>query len=213
MKTSLKNKCVIVFGATGKIGTKLTIKLAKENVKLIVQGKSKEKLEKLDNKLKSIGKSATLIHLDVSNIQNYRNIGEVIYKRFKKIDFYFNAISEINKLTPITHLNNEEWNRILEVNLNSKWRLLKQIEVLLGKSNNPAIYFFLHKSAIKNMAYYHGYSIANSALKKLVEVYHEEKKRFNFYIKGVCEEGILGLNDDDEDKKFCQLNTIIKEII
>jgi len=213
VKSYLKNKCAIIFGATGNIGCKLTLMLAKADVRLIIQGRSREKLKKLDDELKHLGKKATLIHLDVSNFQNYKRIGEIIHKRFKKIDLYFNAISEIKKLTPLTHLNHLEWDRILEINFSSKWKILKQIEFLLQKSNDPYIYFFLHKSEIKKMAYYHAYGLANSALEKLIEVYSEEKKKFNITIKGICKDGIIPLNNEDKNQKSDEIKKIIKKII
>ena len=42
----------IIFGATGFIGSQVAHKMTKKGVKLILHGKSKKKLEKLDDDLK-----------------------------------------------------------------------------------------------------------------------------------------------------------------
>ena len=43
----------IIFGATGFIGNQIAHKLTRKGAKLILHGKSKEKLEKLDDDLKN----------------------------------------------------------------------------------------------------------------------------------------------------------------
>tara|TARA_B100000287_G_scaffold379726_1_gene383027 strand:+ start:1516 stop:1707 length:192 start_codon:yes stop_codon:yes gene_type:complete len=49
---NLKNKKGIIFGATGFIGQKLSYQLSELGCKLILHGKSIEKLSELDNKIK-----------------------------------------------------------------------------------------------------------------------------------------------------------------
>ena len=50
----LKNKKGIIFGATGYIGQKLSYELSKMGCKLILHGNSIERLNELDDKIKTV---------------------------------------------------------------------------------------------------------------------------------------------------------------
>lgn len=175
-----KDKIGIIFGATGKIGSKISEALTKKGVKLIVQGKNKIKLEQLDDKMKKIGGNPTLLNLDVSDEKNYENLGLIVEKRFGYIDFYINLISSINKLTPLTDLSSKDWNNLMEINLNSKWRILKHLELLMKRSYNPSVYLFVNEKALNAKPYFHAYGVAQFGIKAIIEIYKNEKNKFNF---------------------------------
>ena len=86
---NLKNKRGIIFGATGFIGQKLSYELSKLGCKLILHGKSIEKLNELDNKIKKIKINQILVQGDLNNENFYKNLAYSISSRFRQIDFLF----------------------------------------------------------------------------------------------------------------------------
>ena len=119
----------IIFGATGKIGSKISLKLAQKGVNLVLHGKSRKKLEDLNDQIIKIGKKPILLNFDVKKQVNYKGLGFILSNRVKKIDFYINAIGYIDKLCPLTDLTFEDWDKLIEINLSSNWKLLKEIEI------------------------------------------------------------------------------------
>ena len=86
---NLKNKRGIIFGATGFIGQKLSYELSKLGCKLTCTGKSIEKLNELDNKIKKINMNQILVQGDLNNEKFYKNLAYSVSSRFRQIDFLF----------------------------------------------------------------------------------------------------------------------------
>ena len=87
---------VLFFGSTGILGKAITTKLACLNANIIIQGKTFEKLTKLDDELRNINKKVTLLHANVIDKDFSRNLLKAVFSRFKKIDFLINLIGEFS---------------------------------------------------------------------------------------------------------------------
>lgn len=173
----------IIFGATGTIGSQISLKLAEKGINLILHGKSKKKLEDLDDQIIKVGKKPILLNFDVQKETNYKNLGLLLSRRINHLDFYINAIGYIDQLCPLTDLTFENWDKLIEINLSSNWKLLKEIEPLLKKSSRPKVFFFSNKIISFGKAYFHAFAVAKAGLESLAEVYASEKKKFSFDVK------------------------------
>ena len=69
------------------------------------------------------------------------------------------------------------WNDLIELNLNSYWRSLKELEPLLKKSENPKVIFFSNDEISNGLAYHNVFSICKAAVKAFCKTYQEENKR------------------------------------
>ena len=134
-----KNKRGIIFGATGFIGQKLSYELSKLGCKLILHGRSIDKLSDLDDKIQKIKISQILVQGDLNNKIFYKDLAKDISTRFEKIDFLFILVGLFERLSPITHFSHEEWSKLIEININCYWRILKELEPIIKKSQSPII--------------------------------------------------------------------------
>ena len=173
----LKNKKGIIFGATGFIGQKLSYELSKLGCKLILHGNSIEKLSELDNKIQKIKMSQILVQGDLNNENFYKNIAQSISSRFQKIDFLFILIGLFKRLSPLTHFSHQEWSKLIEININSYWRILKELEPIIKRSQNPKIIFINNSKISNGKAYHNILSISQAALKTVASIYKSENKR------------------------------------
>ena len=173
----LKNKRGIIFGATGFIGKKLSYELSKLGCKLILHGQSIEKLSELDNKIQKIKMNQILVQGDLNNENFYKNLAQSISSRFQKIDFLFILIGLFQRLSPLTHFSHQEWSKLIEVNINSYWRILKELEPIIKRSQNPKIIFINNSKISNGKAYHNILSISQAALKTVASIYKSENKR------------------------------------
>ena len=174
---SFKNKKGVILGSTGLLGSRLAKKLSKLGANLILHGRSKENLKKLDNQIKQLGKSSSLIEADLTNVDFYLNLQNIVLSRFEKIDFLINSVGKFNGLYPTTHLTHKMWNDLIELNLNSYWRSLKELEPLLKKSENPKVIFFSNNEISNGLAYHNVFSICKAAVKAFCRTYQDENKK------------------------------------
>ncbi len=176
---SLNKSNGIIFGSTGIIGSKISLELAKLDASLILHGKSLKKLTDLDNKLKEINKIATLLQADVTDTEFSKNLLNIVYSRFKKIDFIINLIGIFPGLRPLTHFSHKEWDDLIEINLSSCWRIIKELEPLIRKSKSSKIIILSNNSISSAKAYYNTFSICQNAQKAMLKVFKEENSKLN----------------------------------
>lgn len=112
-------KVVIVTGATGGIGRAIVELLSKKNMNVIAcYNKSDDKAFEIKEELKKENIEIDIIKGDVSKRADCKKIIDYAMNRFKKIDVLINnaGISTYNLFTDIS---DEEWNKTIDVNLNS----------------------------------------------------------------------------------------------
>ncbi|MEE2695162.1 MAG: SDR family oxidoreductase [Pseudomonadota bacterium] len=178
----LENLNGIIFGSTGVLGSNIAIELARLNTNLILHGKSIEKLKDLDNEIRKIKKKSILMQADVTDQDFYKNLLKTVSSRFKKIDFLINFIGKFNGLSPLTNMSHNEWNRMIEINLTSYWRIIKELEPLIRKSGNSKIIFLTNKEISEGKAYHNIFSISKGALLSMFKTFKAENRRLGIEI-------------------------------
>tara|TARA_B100000900_G_C20124625_1_gene531404 strand:- start:139 stop:549 length:411 start_codon:yes stop_codon:yes gene_type:complete len=88
-----------------------------------------------------------------------------------------NLISRFDGLKPLMDLSHKEWNELIEVNFNSHWRILKELNPLLGKTSKSKVIFINNQSIQDGKAYHNSLSISKGALHSLVQTLNLEKKK------------------------------------
>ncbi|MEQ1790551.1 MAG: SDR family NAD(P)-dependent oxidoreductase, partial [Rickettsiales bacterium] len=82
----LTNRIALVTGATKGIGFAVAKRFAAEGAHVIATGRSVADLEKLDDDIKAIGGSATLVPLDLLETDKIELLAANIAQRFGRLD-------------------------------------------------------------------------------------------------------------------------------
>ena len=206
----------IIFGATGFLGERLAYDLSQKGCTLILHGKSVSKLKKLDNKIKKFNSTPTLIHGDLNNANFYKDLYNSINSRFNQIDFIFNLVGKFPRLSPLTNFSHAEWSELIEININSHWRIIKELEPLLRKSSNPKIIFLDNKNISNGKPFYNIFSISKAMIKILAKIYNLENNRLKIETKVIeipdLKNGITLVTRGNR-KKNLDISKIVKKII
>ena len=206
----------IIFGATGFLGEHLSIALSQKGCSLILHGKSLGKLKKLDNKIKKLNNNPSLIHGDLNNANFYKDLYNSISSRFNQIDFIFNLVGKFPRLSPLTNFSHSEWSELIEININSNWRIIKELEPLLRKSSNPKIIFLNNKNISNGKPFYSILSLSKAVAKVLAKIYNLENNRLNIETKVIeipdLGKGITSVSQGSSTKNL-DITKVIKKII
>lgn len=142
---NLKNKIILITGASGLIGSYLSKHLEKSGCKLILVDNNKKKLISLKKKL---NKSFFLANCDLCNIEEITSFCSSIKKKFNKIDVLIHLASPVgtSKLkgwnTEFKYQNIENWSVSYNLNVVSLFFLVQNLHNLLMKSKNASIINF-----------------------------------------------------------------------
>ncbi len=119
--SSLKNKCVIVTGATGGIGNSIVKKLSEYGANILASGTRIEKLKELKSKYKDI----KILKFDISQSEN---IEEFIEKATNELGGTLNCIVNNAGITQdnlAIRMSMDEWKKVIDINLTSTFLLSK----------------------------------------------------------------------------------------
>jgi len=118
---SLKNKNIIVTGASGGIGNSIVEKLNQNGANILATGTKIEKLEKLKEKYKNI----KILKFDISE---HEKIEEFIENATKELGGSLDCIinnAGITKDNLTIRMSLEEWSKVININLTSTFLMCK----------------------------------------------------------------------------------------
>ena len=131
----LANKNIILTGATGGIGSEILNKLIKCNANVIATGTNEEKL----NKLKKNFPNIIIKKFDISNHSLIESFIDECNKDFNnKIDVLINNAG-ITKDNLSIRMKDDEWNKVIEINLTSTFLMSKNTIKKMLKNKNGKI--------------------------------------------------------------------------
>ncbi len=131
---NLKDKKVIITGATGDIGKSLVKKFLSLGSMIIATGTNEKKLEELKN----IDKKIIAKKFDLSKIKEIKNFVEESFKELGAIDILVNnAGTNIDKLS--LRMSEEDWQKIIDINLSASFLMSKYTIQKMLKNNSGKI--------------------------------------------------------------------------
>jgi len=131
----LKNTNIILTGATGGIGSSILELLNKVNANIIASGTNTIKIEKLKEKFKNV----EFKKFDISNHSEIEKFVEECNEFFgNKIDVLINNAGITSDNLAI-RMKDEEWNKVININLTSSFLLSKYAIKKMLKNKNGKI--------------------------------------------------------------------------
>jgi len=119
----LKGKKVLVTGASGGIGKAIAIELSSNGADLCLTGRNKSELESLQ---KLIGGNCEIIISDLSKSEGIDELANSAQEKMGQIDILINNAG-ITRDNLFMRMSEEDWNEVINVNLNSIFKLTKHL--------------------------------------------------------------------------------------
>ena len=174
MNNMMKNKVALVTGASRGLGRAIAKSLALGGAELILVGRTISALEELNDEIKSIGSKSTIVPMDLEDNENIDILGGEINKKWGKLDILISSAGIVGEITPISHLDPKVWNKVINLNLNANFRLIRSFEPLLKNSNKSYAIFISDNNIKKVNPFWAAYNISKLGLETLVETWKKE---------------------------------------
>ena len=172
--SAFAGKIAAVTGTSRGIGRAMALELAKQGAHVIAIARTEGGLTELDDEIKAMGGSATLVPLDLKKGDDIDKLGAIIFERWQKLDILFANAGILGKLTPVGHLDIRMWDDVIASNLTSNWRLIRSFDPLLKASSKGRAVFMTSGAAVNFRAYWGAYSASKAGLEALVKTYAAE---------------------------------------
>ena len=185
----LKDKNILITGASKGIGRSLAVNLSKHKANVILLARNEDLLDSLYDEIKEkYNTNPMIIGCDLSQFEEDKaqEIANVVSKNYKCLDALINNASILKKMSSINDYDLKSWKKVLNVNLTSAFLLSKYLMPLMMDSKLPRIIFTSSGVANKGKAYWGAYSVTKAGIKNLSEILNDELnsltnfKVFNF---------------------------------
>ena len=135
----LKGKTAIVTGATRGIGKGVALKLAEQGANIaFTYISSSQKALALENELQAFGVKAKAYKSDASLMKDAEELIKNVLENFESIDVLVNNAG-ITKDNLLMRMSEEDFNRVLEVNLKSIFNMTKAVQRTMLKQRSGSI--------------------------------------------------------------------------
>ncbi len=137
----LENKVAVITGAARGIGEAIALKFAEHGANVAftyISDSSAEKASALETKLKGLGVKAKAYKSNAGDFSQCETFVSDVLKEFGTVDICVNNAG-ISKDNLLLRMNPEQWNEVIQVNLNSVFYMTKQVIKPMMKARNGSI--------------------------------------------------------------------------
>ncbi len=186
----LENKIALITGASRGIGAAVAKRFAQEGAKVIITARTIGGLEEVDDAIRAIGGSATIVPLDLRQMDMIDALGAQIYERFGKLDILVGNAATLGSLAPVAHASPSEVEDVFTINTIANYRLIRALDPLLRLSDAGRVVMVTSGAAISPVAYWGPYAASKSALEHLTLTYAAEMKSTNVRVN-IIDPGVV----------------------
>ena len=121
----MNEKVALITGASSGIGRATAEAFAAKGAKVVLAARRQDELESLVNAIESRGGTATAIQTDVSKAEDAKRMVALAIDTFGRLDYAVNNAGIEGKWAGITDLDENEWDRVLDINLKGTFLCMK----------------------------------------------------------------------------------------
>jgi len=194
----LKDKVVIVTGASRNIGRVYARGLAAEGVKVAAA----DILEASDTvrEIEAAGAEALAVRVDVSDETATQRMAEAVHRRFGRIDGLINnaALYQDLALKPFSEIAAEEWDRVMAVNLRGIFLCCKAVVPYMKAQRYGRIVNIASNTVFKGTPGLIHYVTSKAGVLGFTRTLARECGEFGIHVNSVAPDYIPHARDDQE---------------
>ncbi|MFN3688220.1 SDR family NAD(P)-dependent oxidoreductase [Salinarimonas sp.] len=174
MDKPLEGRIAVVTGASRGIGRAAALAFAGAGAHVVALARTQGALEELDDEIRAAGSTATLVPVDMKDLDALDRLGAALYERFGRVDVLLGNAGTLGPIAPITQIDQQTWDQVIAVNLTANWRLVRSMDPLLRASDAGRALFVTSGAAHTAKPYWGPYAISKAGLEILARTYAAE---------------------------------------
>ncbi|MCC3358927.1 SDR family NAD(P)-dependent oxidoreductase [Bacillus sp. REN16] len=172
----MKNKVVMVTGASKGLGRALTLAFAKEGATLAICARTEKNLLKIKQKAESLGASVLAVTADVSKSRDVERFVALTEEAFGKIDVLINNASALgpSPMPLLIDYPEEDFMEVLRINALSPFLVTRRVVVGMLQRNQGSIINVTSEAGHIGYAGWGAYGVSKFAVEGLTETWADE---------------------------------------
>ena len=173
----LSGQVALVTGASRGIGRAVALELAKHGAHLVLIARTQGALEDVDDEIRKLGESATLLPMDLRKGETLDPLGPTLQQRFGRLDILVHNAGALGKLTPAGHIFPKDFDECVAVNLTATFRLIRTCAPLLVLAPAGRAVFVTSTVASAPRAFWGAYGATKAGMENLVLSWAQEVEK------------------------------------
>lgn len=173
------SRIALVTGASRGIGAAIALELAQAGHHIVATARTVGGLEELDDNIRGLGGSATLVPLDIKDFDGIARLALALNERYGKLDVMIGNAGVLGPLSPLEHIEPKNFDNLMAVNVTANWQLIRTMNALLTRAPAGRAVFVTSGAAYRGRAYWGPYAASKAALDAMVRSYAAETATTN----------------------------------
>ncbi len=182
----LRDRIILITGASDGIGRALAIKAAKLGAQIILHGRNAGKLEavydEIDGIESTLRPSIAVVDLATATSEAYISLADNLQNEFGRLDGLVHNASIIGDRFSIEQYDAAQWQRVMHVNLTAAFALTQVFLPLLAKSEDASMIFTSSGVGRTGRAFWGAYAASKFATEGLSQVLADEHRHTNLRV-------------------------------
>ncbi|MCA0424110.1 MAG: SDR family NAD(P)-dependent oxidoreductase [Proteobacteria bacterium] len=174
MSRPFAGRVALVTGASRGIGRSAALALAGAGAHVIAAARTIGALEALDDEIRALGGTATLVPIDLKDLEAVDRFAPAIAQRWSKLDILVGNAGLLGPLSPVAHIEDKTFDDVFRVNVTANFRLLRALDPALRAADAGRVLMITSGAARRVRAFWGAYAASKAALEALVRAYAAE---------------------------------------
>lgn len=176
----LRDRIVLVTGASNGIGRALSIRAAGLGARVILHGRNSARLETVYDEIEGLDRalrpSIAVMDLAAADAEAYGSLAESVAAEFGRLDGLVQNAGILGPRHALDQYDAGEWQRVLHVNLTAPFALTQVLLPLLQKSDDPSVIFTSSGVGRRARAFWGAYAVSKAGTEALSQMLADEQQ-------------------------------------
>lgn len=161
---SVKNRTVIVTGASQGIGRAIALEMAEAGANVALVSRNEQKMREVEEYIKHKNGNCIVIPTDVTSEEEVDQMVEQVVRQFETVDILVNNAGDSGPTAPVHELSKDEWHGVIDSSLTGSFLCIKSVVPYMIEQDFGRIINMSSVAGKAGLPYRVGYSSAKAGI-------------------------------------------------